>query len=63
MRRVNQIETTIADVRYEIRGFRKQPSFTILAILTLALGIGASVALFRLVNAVRFRPLPVADAE
>lgn len=61
MRRVNLVETVLADVRYAVRGFRRQPGFAILATLTLALGIGASAALFSLVNTVLIRRLPFAD--
>ncbi len=63
MRRVNYIESILNDLRHAIRGFGKQPAFAVLAILTLALGMGASAALFSLVNAIRFRPLPLADPE
>lgn len=63
MRRVNYIETAVADIRHAIRGFRKQPGFTFIAILTLALGIGAGTALFSLVNTLLLQPLPVAQPE
>jgi predicted permease len=49
------------DARYALRVFRRNPGFALVAILSLGLGIGANTALFEVVNAVRFRALPVAD--
>jgi len=57
------VDETAQDVRYGLRGFRKNPGFTIVTIVTLAIGVGANLAIFNVFDALLLRPLPVPHAS
>jgi len=59
MRRTSYIENFVGDLQYAVRTLVKAPVFTLAAIATLTLGIGANTAIFQLLEAVRLRTLPV----
>lgn len=57
------VEDSLQDLRYGIRGLRRAPGFTVVAVVTLALGIGAITSVFAVVQGVLIKPLPFADAD
>ena len=57
------METILQDIRLALRGFRRSPGFPLTAIVTLALGIGATTAIFTTLSAVLLKPLPYSNPE
>ena len=61
--RVNPLDDVLQDVKYAARSLSKTPTFTLVAVLSLALGIGATTTVFSLVDSLLLRPLPVPHPE
>src|ERR1700756_2283223 len=57
------LETVMLDIRFALRQMRKAPGFTLTAVLTLALGIGANTVIYTLVDSIMLRPLPYAHQD
>ena len=61
--RVPSLESVVQDLKYAVRGFRREPAMSLIAVVILALGIGANTAVFSIVNPLLLRPLPFPDSD
>lgn len=61
--RVSLVSGVAQDIRFAIRGLRRSPGFTVMALLTLSLGIGGIAAIFSVLNSVILRPLPYPNPD
>lgn len=57
------LESVVADIRYAVRQLRRTPGFTVIAVIAIAMGIGANTAIFSVINTILLKPLPIPDPD